>query len=147
MNISEVTHRTPALINQLLTVWETAVTATHAFLQPPEIAQIKQFVPEALNQVPHLIVVTTDEHLPVAFMGITDHHLDMLFVAADYRGQGIGTQLMHTAQTNYRVTTVTVNAENPQALGFYQHLGFEKVTYQSRDEQGGPHPVLGLRHR
>lgn len=40
---------------------------------------------------------------------------------------------------------VTVNEQNPQAVGFYEHLGF--VTYQrtDHDEQGNPYPLLYMK--
>lgn len=45
----EVTTRTPALVQQLVTVWEASVRATHLFLSDAEIMQIKAYVPQALR--------------------------------------------------------------------------------------------------
>ena len=42
----EVTTRTPALVQQLVTVWEASVRATHLFLSDAEIMQIKAYVPQ-----------------------------------------------------------------------------------------------------
>ena len=40
---------------------------------------------------------------------------------------------------------VDVNEQNPQALGFYRHLGFEQVGRSPLDGQGRPFPLLHLR--
>ena len=54
MKILECTDRTPALLAQLLDVWERSVRATHTFLSEPEILRIRQYVSEALGGVAHL---------------------------------------------------------------------------------------------
>ena len=43
------------------------------------------------------------------------------------------------------VREVTVNEQNPQAVGFYQHMGFEVYKRTETDEQGGPYPLLYMR--
>ena len=42
----------------------------------------------------------------------------------------------------YGVTSLTVNEQNPQARGFYEHMGFEVYKRIEADEQGGPYPLL-----
>lgn len=49
MKIYEVETRNDALIQNPLTVWESSVRATHVFLSDAEIAQIKEYVPQALT--------------------------------------------------------------------------------------------------
>lgn len=51
MRIYEVETRDDALIQNLLTVWESSVRATHVFLSDAEIVQIKEYVPQALIAV------------------------------------------------------------------------------------------------
>ena len=55
MKLSEVTCRAPELIDQLLEVWEGSVRATHLFLSDEEIQKIKEYVPQALQEVAHLV--------------------------------------------------------------------------------------------
>ena len=47
MKYKEVQERTPQLIQRLVEVWEDSVKATHLFLSPGEIAEIKRYVPAA----------------------------------------------------------------------------------------------------
>jgi len=88
MKIIEVTDRSAILVERLLTVWESAVKATHLFLSADEIAIIKQYVPQALMAVPHLIIVEDESQLSVGFMGITKQHLEILFIAPEEAGKG-----------------------------------------------------------
>ena len=56
MEILEVADRTPDLINQLLEVWENSVRATHLFLSEKEIKSIREYVPQALREIAHLMI-------------------------------------------------------------------------------------------
>ena len=145
MNIVEIKERDEALIAQLLTVWERSVRATHAFLSGEEIAKIKPYVPQALEQVPHLIVLEDEGGAPAAFMGIAERKLEMLFLDPEVRGKGYGRRLLQYGIERYAVQEVTVNEQNPQAVGFYEHMGFQSYRRTEQDEQGGPYPLLYMR--
>ncbi|WP_353736292.1 hypothetical protein [Shewanella sp.] len=41
-------------------------------------------------------------------------------------------------------TKVDVNEQNPQALGFYEHVGFKLVGRSPTDSQGKPFPLLHM---
>ena len=118
MEIIEVSDRTPELMEQLLIIWENSVKETHLFLSEAEIADIRKCVPQALAGVPHLIVAKDDANEPVAFMGIDNRRLEMLFVSPQMRGQGVGKKLVLYGIKEYAVNEVTVNEQNPQATGF-----------------------------
>ena len=64
MEIIEITDRDSLLIEQLLNIWESSVRATHLFLSAKEIDSIKQYVPRALREVPHLASVYKGQHAP-----------------------------------------------------------------------------------
>ena len=85
MKITEVRERSSSLIQQLLEIWETSVRATHLFLSNDEIEMIKMYVPQALTEIPHLVIVENDNEAPVAFMGIDGQKLEMLFVSGEER--------------------------------------------------------------
>ena len=145
MKLAEKTQRTSELIARLLSVWERSVKATHTFLSGEEIAKIKPYVPQALEQVPHLIVLEDEGGAPAAFMGIGEQKLEMLFLSPEARGKGHGKRLLQYGIERYAVREVTVNEQNPQAIGFYEHMGFQTYRRTERDEQGGPYPLLYMR--
>lgn len=37
---------------------------------------------------------------------------------------------------------MTVNEQNPQERGFYEHMGFKVVERAAVDDQGNPYPIL-----
>lgn len=142
MKITVIQERTPALLAQLTAVWEASVKATHTFLSAGEREQIKECVPRALAQVPCLLAAWEAPGEPVGFLGIAGDSLEMLFLAPEARGKGLGKRLLRTAVEDYGVTRLTVNQQNPQAVGFYQHLGFRITHATPLDEQGRPYPLL-----
>lgn len=145
MTIREVTDRTPDLIDRLLTVWESSVRATHHFLSESEIQSIRKAVPEALKGVETLIICEGDDGTPVAFMGVQDGSLEMLFIQAEERGKGLGRMLITKAVDEYSVTCLAVNEQNPQAKGFYEHMGFSVYRRSETDGQGNPYPLLYMK--
>lgn len=144
MKIYEVKERTP-MLPALLAIWEASVRATHLFLSEDEIRKIKEYVPRALAEVPHLIVAEKESGSPVAFMGVAGDRLEMLFLTPEERGKGLGRQLVQYGVRQYGLREVTVNEQNPQAVGFYRRLGFTVYQRTDRDEEGNPYPLLYMR--
>lgn len=145
MRITEVRERSSSLMQQLLEIWETSVRATHLFLSNDEIEMIKMYVPQALTEIPHLVIVENDNESPVAFMGIDGQKLEMLFVSGEERGNGLGKMLIQYGIETYSVNELAVNEQNPPARGFYEHMGFRVYQRTERDEQGNPYPLLYMR--
>ena len=137
--------RNETLIKELLNVWESSVRATHKFLSNEEIEKIKKYVPEALSGISHLIIETDENENPIAFMGIEANKLEMLFIKNSERGKGLGKKLLNYGIENYGVNELAVNEDNPQAKGFYEHMGFKVYQRNELDDQGNPYPVLYMR--
>lgn len=144
MEIREAVHRDDALLRQLLELWERSVRATHTFLSLAEIAAIRNDVPQALESVPHLLVAW-EAGSPAGFLGADGERLEMLFLDPDHRGRGLGGALARYGLRTFGLTEVTVNEQNPQAMGFYEHLGFRVYGRSPVDEQGRPYPLLYMR--
>ena len=145
MKIIEISERTQSLIYNLVEVWEKSVRETHLFLPENEILNIREkFLPDALKNISHL-VIAQDNDKPVAFMGIDRQKLEMLFVTPKKRCKGIGKKLVEYGIKNFSIEELTVNEQNPQAKGFYEHLGFKVYKKSETDEQGNPYPILYMR--
>ena len=119
--------------------------ATHLFLSENEIENIKKYVPQALSEVPHLLVLNHENQGPIGFMGIAEQHLEMLFVADEERGKGAGKALLQYGIEQYTVHDLAVNEQNPLAKGFYEHMGCTVYKRTERDEQGNPYPLLYMK--
>ncbi len=145
MEIIEVKDRTTPLIEQLLKVWESSVKATHFFLSEDEIERIKKYVPQALKEIPFLIIAENGDQIPVGFMGIIGQHLEMLFISHEERGKGLGKDLLEYGIEKYLVNDLAVNEQNLLAKSFYEHMGFEVYKRTECDEQGSPYPLLYMK--
>lgn len=145
MEIKRVFERDEQLISSLVTVLESSIRATHDFFSETNIREIKKYVFQAIEEIP-ILVVAVDNKETLAFMGIAEDKLEMLFITAQRRGQGIGRNLLEIGINDYEITEVCVNEQNPQALAFYEYMGFTIYRRSELDEQGNPFPILFL-HR
>jgi GNAT superfamily N-acetyltransferase len=99
----------------------------------------------AISNVNHLVIATDAHHSPVAFMGVENGVLEMLFVSPSYIGVGIGRRLVQYVIDHFNIKEVTVNEQNPSAVGFYEHIGFKSYKRTDCDEQGRPFPLIYMR--
>ena len=134
MNIKEIKDRNSNLIEQLLEIWEDSVKATHLFLSNEEIENIKKYIPQAISKVSHLIIIENEIHHPIAFMGIEDRKLEMLFIKNSERGKGLGKQLLNYGIENYNMNRLAVNEQNPNSKRFYEYMGFKTYKRTELDE-------------
>ena len=145
MEIVEINEKTSELIEQLTSIWEQSVKATHLFLSSSEIDEIKKYVPQALMEIPHLLIAADQDGSPVGFMGIDSGKLEMLFISPEERGKGIGKRFIRYGIETLSINEVTVNEQNPDAIGFYENMGFRKYKRTEFDEQGRPYPLLYMK--
>lgn len=145
MNIIEVKDRTLILIEKLVELWEKSVKETHLFLSEDEIESIKMYVPQALKDINTLVIIENEINCPIAFMGVQDEKLEMLFILPKERGKGLGKKLLQYGIENYSIKELTANEQNPLAKGFYEYMGFKVYKRTEYDEQGQPYPLLYMR--
>lgn len=128
---------------QLLSVWERSVKATHHFLSQPDFEAIKLMLQELDLGFLDVLCAMEQEEL-VGFIGIAAQKIEMLFIAPEYFGQGIGKRLVSFAVERMNVTRVDVNEQNDQAIGFYRNMGFEVYERTPVDGQGKPYPLYRM---
>ena len=80
----------------------------------------------------------------LGFIGLSDNHVEMLFVDPKQHGQGIGRALLDHVRTSRATLSVDVNEQNPQAAGFYLHYGFVQTGRSPLDGEGRPFPLLHM---
>jgi putative acetyltransferase len=131
----------------LLTIWEASVRATHDFITEQYIAEIKPLILAQYFDAVDLRCVKDDNGIILGFCGVAEQNIEMLFVAPERAGKGVGTLLTNYAIERLAAYKVDVNEQNPQALGFYQHMGFEVIRRSETDDQGKPYPLLHMKLR
>ncbi|WP_279462927.1 acetyltransferase [Aeromonas veronii] len=130
----------PALID----LWEASVRATHHFLPEAEILALKPLILEHYFDAVTLHRARTEEGQITGFSGVYEGKLEMLFVAPEARGSGVGRLLVAHAITQGGTTRVDVNEQNEQAVGFYLKMGFTVTGRSPLDGQGKPYPLLHM---
>src|SRR5262249_55945071 len=96
---------------------------------------------------PHLEVVCVRniEGSVEGFIGVAEGKAEMLFISLACRGQGAGRRLLTEPVETLGATTLDVNEQNGQALGFYLKMGFEVVGRSELASTGKPYPLLHMR--
>jgi putative acetyltransferase len=131
--------------NALIELWELSVRATHDFLTERDILFYKDLILNKYFDLVRLKCARDKSGNITGFIGTSEDKIEMLFVHPQYRGQGIGKQLLMYAVNHLRIFLVDVNEQNEQAVGFYKAAGFHIHTRSLLDGMGKPFPVLHLR--
>jgi len=130
---------------RVVEVWEASVRATHHFVSEADIQLFKPLVRDELPKIAQLVGLRDSDGQVAGFIGVVDQKVEMLFIHPAWRGQGGGRRLLDYAVTTLGATTLDVNEQNEQAIGFYLRLGFEVVGRSALDGMGKPYPLLHLR--
>jgi putative acetyltransferase len=130
---------------EMLDVWENSVRATHDFISEEDIAFFKPIIIEQAFPAVTLKCIKDANGAIVGFVGIHSAKVEMLFIADKARGQGVGKLLLEYAIGVLNVNSVDVNEQNPLAVGFYQHMGFNVVSRSPLDDMGKPFPILHMK--
>lgn len=117
--------------------------ATHDFLEREDFERIEKHL--ASDYLPAVsLLVAEQAGRAVGFAGVHSCSLEMLFVADEARGRGVGGALLREAVSRHGVTRVDVNEQNPAATAFYLRHGFVRTGRSDLDADGRPYPILHL---
>jgi putative acetyltransferase len=140
----EITDVRPDEYDRAAELWEASVRATHDFVTEADLDVFRPLVRASFGAIPHLAGLRSDDGLLIGFIGVADGNVDALFLDPAYRGRGGGSLLLDHARTHFAATSVDVNEQNPQAVGFYLHHGFRIVSRSPTDSTNKPYPILHL---
>lgn len=135
---------TAADYGAITAVWEASVRATHHFLTEEDIHFLKPLVRHQFLQAVNLFCIKDESGNITGFLGTLEGKVEMLFIHPAQRSKGIGKELLHYAIHQLGCTTVDVNEQNEQAVGFYKHFGFCVIGRSEKDSLGMPYPLLHL---
>ena len=149
-----ISRPTPSDYDELLRNWEASVRSTHHFLAEENIQFYKPLVREQYFPAVELFIIRNEneknkndkneDNKIVAFMGLSDELIEMLFVHPDEQGKGYGKLLIDYAINEKQLSKVDVNEQNEKALCFYLKRGFDVVGRDAMDSSGQPFPILHM---
>lgn len=131
---------------QLISLWECAVRATHHFLSEEDISQYRLLIHDYYFDRLKLFCYRKDKKI-AGFIGVSQGDIQLLFVMPGHMGLGIGTVLVEFAVKKLGAKTVNVNVQNTAAIDFYTKLSFEPTGICQTDSAGKPFPVMSMKLR
>ncbi len=133
----------PSRFKEILEVWESSVRSSHTFLTEEDIAFYKPLILKEYLPAVSVYMIQREGKI-VAFTGLSDELIEMLFVLPEEQGYGFGSALVNFALREKGIRKVDVNEQNPSALRFYLAKGFKVISRDERDAQGRDFPILHL---
>lgn len=133
----------PEDYSTIMTIWESAVKATHYFLAEEDFDYFKEVIPK--DYLPNLeVYLITENNEPKGFASVVGDTLEMLFIHNDVRGKGFGKKLYQFMKEKTGLTKVDVNEQNFEAIGFYEKMGFKKIGRSEKDSSGKDYPIIHM---
>lgn len=129
----------------LIEIWEASVRATHDFLPEEDIVRLKPLILEHYFDAVDLVCATDANGVLQGFCGVHDSNIEMLFIAPQTRGRGLGKILLQYAIAEQQASKVDVNEQNGQAVEFYEAMGFAVTGRSELDGEGKPFPLLHMK--
>lgn len=128
----------------LTDLWERSARASHAFMDDVEFAHQHPRIRDLL--LPSMDVWLAEaDGVPVGFVGAREDVVELLYIAPEAQGQGIGTSLLTQVAGGRGPDRVEVFADNERGVGFYRSQGFVEAERYLTDVAGGTFEVLRLR--
>lgn len=118
----------------LINIWERSVVFTHNFLSKEDYEAIHSKLQEYFSVVDVYVYIKAGK--VVAFMGVSDNEMEMLFCDPDYFRQGIGSSMVNYAVQFLNIKYINVNELNSQAIDFYKSMNFIVIGRQEHDVFG-----------
>lgn len=127
----------------LTDLWERSARSSHAFMDDEEFVELKPRIRDLL--LPSMdvwVAESVDETL--GFVGARDEHVELLYVAPEAQGRGIGPQLLAQVTAGNGPRSVEVYAGNAVGLGFYLSQGFRETRRDPTDAAGRAFAIVHL---
>ncbi len=131
-------------LEQLYVIWRDAVKATHHFLDDVAFAEIAQMVQNKYLPSKTFLVFAGENDKPLGFMGTDGNEIESLFICPEQHGKGIGKIFIDHMKAAHNTVVLEVNEQNPQAVGFYEAVGFKLARRDPTDSHGRPFPILHM---
>ncbi len=132
--------------DELISVWELSVRASHHFLSEEDIQFYKKRIIGYYFYQVKLFYLEEDSKI-TAFMGLSEEKIEALFVHPNWFRKGLGKFLCNYAVHTLNIKFLDVSEQNFQAFEFYKSFGFEVIGRSEKDNDGKDYPLLHLKFK
>jgi putative acetyltransferase len=132
-------------LDRLYEIWHDSVVATHDFVSRSDLNEICVQVKHDYLPGAHLLVAVDNLDRSIGFMGMNGHEIESLFIDPAHHRRGLGRAFIEEASVQSPCLVVSVNAQNIQAIAFYEAAGFSTYASSPTDDEGHPYPILRMR--
>ena len=115
-------------LDAVMQIWLQANLDAHAFISASFWEAHFEMVRDLLSQAELYVHENEDTRQIDGFIGLTENHIEGIFVAKSARSKGVGKALLEYAKSRKPSLTLSVYQKNERALAFYQR---EQFTVQS----------------
>ena len=115
-------------LDAVMQIWLHGNLDAHAFIAASFWTEHFEMVRDLLPQAELYVHENEDTRQIDGFIGLTENHIEGVFVAKAARSKGIGKALLEYAKSRKPSLTLSVYQKNQRALAFYQR---EQFTVQS----------------
>ena len=115
-------------LDTVMQIWLHGNLDAHAFLSAGFWTEHFEMVRDMLPQAELYVSENEDTRQIDGFIGLTENHIEGVFVAKAARSKGIGKALLDYAKSRKPYLTLNVYQKNERALAFYRR---EQFTVQS----------------
>lgn len=121
--IKQLNSATPLELDQIMTIWFNGNLAGHPFINRQYWLDNWDYVRNELPKA-EIVVAQVNDQIQ-GFVGVMDNYIAGIFVAAKYRHQGLGQQLLDYIKQDHQSLTLNVYELNQVAVHFYQRQNFQ----------------------
>ena len=115
-------------LDAVMQIWLQANLDAHAFIPASFWTEHFEMVRDLLPQTEIYVHESEGTQQIDGFIGLTENHIEGIFVAKSARSKGVGKALLEYAKSCKPYLTLSVYQKNERALAFYQR---EQFTVQS----------------
>ena len=115
-------------LDTVMQIWLHGNLDAHAFIAASFWTEHFEMVRDLLPQAELYVHENEDTRQIDGFIGLTENHIEGVFVAKAARSKGIGKALLEYAKSRKPCLTLSVYQKNQRALAFYRR---EQFTVQS----------------
>ena len=115
-------------LDAVMQIWLQANLDAHAFISASFWEAHFEMVRDLLSQAELYVHENEDTRQIDGFIGLTENHIEGIFVAKSARSKGVGKALLEYAKSRKPSLTLSVYQKTERALAFYQR---EQFTVQS----------------